>query len=370
MVDEVFWGDAWQVAAARIRRGQVSRRDALAALSVLAGAAALAGGAEAQAARPRELVLANWGGDAVRAMEEAFGKPFEADTGVKVSVDSSGPSLARIRAMVESGRTVWDVCDSGAGTSFILGRAGLLERMDYTIIDRRSIPEAFALEWCTGTSAYSTVIAWDSARLGERPRNWAEFWNFARFPGMRTLRRSMHAVLEAALMADGVPPERVFPIDVERALAKVRELRGKVIWWTSGAQSQDLLRTGEVTAGAIWSTRARLLGEETRGRIRYRWDQGLVHAGVWNVPKNPPAGRDWAMRFVNSTIIPERQIALLKLLGTGPANPAAAPLVPPELVPHNPTDPANLARQVLTDEAWYADHYATVVERFNEVIAS
>lgn len=370
MGDEAFWRNAWQVAAARLGRGRLGRREALAGLAVLAGAAALSGRAEAQGARPRELVLANWGGDAVRAMEEAFARPFEADTGVKVSVDSSGPSLARIRAMVESGRTVWDVCDSGAGTSFILGRAGLLERMDYTIIDRTSIPEAFALEWCTGTSAYSTVITWDAGKLGEGPRNWAEFWDFARFPGMRTLRRSMHAVLEAALMADGVPPEKVFPIDVERALAKVRELRGKVIWWTSGAQSQDLLRTGEVSAGAIWSTRARLLGEETRQRIRYRWDQGLVHAGVWNVPKNPPAGREWAMRFVNSTIVPERQIALLKLLGTGPANPKAAPLVPPELVPHNPTDPANLARQVLTDEIWYADHYAAVVERFNDVISS
>lgn len=369
-MDRTFWRDAWQVARIRLASGGIGRREALAAIAALAAVPSSAGSGRAQTMRPRELVLANWGGDAARAMEEAFGRPFEADTGVRVVIDSSGPSLARIRAMVESGRTVWDVCDSGAGTSFILGRAGLLERMDYGIIDRASIPEAFALEWCTGTSAYSTVIAWDSSRLGDGPSSWAEFWDFRRFPGMRTMRRSMHAVLEAALMADGVPPDRVYPIDVDRAFAKVRELRGRVIWWTSGAQSQDLLRTGEVTAGAIWSTRARLLGEETRWRIRYRWDQGIVHAGVWNVPRNPPAGRDWAMRFVASTLVPERQIALLRLLGTGPANPRAAALVPDDLKPHNPTDPANLSRQLMTDELWYADHYASVVERFNDLISS
>jgi putative spermidine/putrescine transport system substrate-binding protein len=370
MTDRSFQDDAWAVARARVRAGTLDRRSLLAAAAMLAGAGVV-GSARGQAAKPRELVLANWGGDAVRAMEQAFGEPFQRDHGIRVAIDSAGPSLARIRTMVESGRTVWDVCDSGAGTSYTLGRAGLLERMDYTIIPKAQIPEAFAMEWSTGTSAYSTVLTWDTQKAGaEGPRNWAEFWDTRRFPGMRTMRRSMHAVLEAALMADGVPPEKVFPIDVDRALAKVRQIKGNVIWWTSGAQSQDLLRSGEVTMGAIWSTRARLLGEETRGRIAYRWDQGLVHAGVWNVPKNPPAGREWAMRFVASTIIPERQIALLVALGTGPANPAAAPLVPEALRPHNPTDPANLARQVLTDELWYADNYPSVVERFNDVISS
>lgn len=357
-----FWQDAMEVAKARLRSGRLDRRTLLAGLAALPGLAAAQG-------KPRELVLANWGGDAVGAMNEAFAAPFERDHGVKVVIDSGGPSLAKIRASVEARRTVWDVCDSGAGTSFTLGRMGLLEEMDYSIIRRADIPAAFAMPWCTGTSAYSTVLTWDSSKFGgTAPASWADFWDLRRFPGRRTMRKTMHAVLEAALMADGVAPDKLYPLDVERAFRKVREIKDSIVWWNAGADSQDLLRTGEVTMGAIWSTRARLLGEETKGRIAYRWDQGVVHAGVWVVPKNPPGGREWAMRLVDSTIEPERQIILLKALGSGPANPKAAPLVPAELKPHNPTDPENLARQVFADEPWYADNYVDVFAKFTDLI--
>lgn len=364
-MDGDFWRDAAEVARARVAAGRLDRRTLLAALAALPTGGALAQGA---GAKPRELVLANWGGDAVKAMDEAFAKPFAQDNGIPVAIDSSGPSLAKIRAMVEARRVTWDICDSGAGTSFILGEGGFAEPMDYSIIDRSRIPDAFALPYCTGIAGYSTVITWDKAKLGEGPRNWAEFWDRRRFPGKRTMRKTMHAVLEAALMADGVPPEKVYPLDVERAFRKVREIRDDVIWWTAGADSQQLLRTGEVTAGAIWSTRARLVGEDTQGRIAYRWDQGIVHPAVWVVPKGPPGGRDWAMRLVDSTLAPERLVVLLKALGTGPANPAAAALVPPELKPHNPMDPENLAKQLMTDEPWYAKHYTAVYERFTDLI--
>lgn len=371
-----FWRDVVAVARARVAAGRLDRRDFLAGLAALPALASAGraqgtgqGPGQGTGPKPREVVLANWGGDAVAAMGDAFAVPFERDHGVKVAIDTSGPSLARIRAMVEGGRVTWDVCDSGAGTSFTLGRANLVERMDYDVVDRgRVLPEGFRLPWCTGIAGYSTVIAWDRARLNDGPRNWAEFWDTRRFPGKRTMRKSMQAVLEAALMADGVPPDRLYPLDVDRALRKVREIRRDVIWWDNGSQSQDLLRSGEVTAGAIWSTRARLVGEDTRGRIAYRWDGGIVHAAVWVVPRNPPAGREWAMRLVDSTILPERQVALLRSLGTGPANPAAAALVPAELRAHNPMDPENLAKQVVVDEPWHADHYTAAYERFSDLI--
>jgi putative spermidine/putrescine transport system substrate-binding protein len=363
-----FWSDAVEVAKARLAAGRIDRRTLLAGLAALP-AAGLSGQARAQAARPREIVLANWGGDAVRAMNDAFARPFTADHGVKVVVDSGGPSLAKIRAMVEARNVVWDVCDSGAGTSFTLGRGGFAEEMDYSIIDiGKVLPEGFRLPYCTGIAGYSSIIAWDRKKLGEGPQNWADFWDTRRFPGRRTMRKSMNAVLEAALMADGVAPDKLYPLDVDRALEKVKQIRRDVIWWDSAAQSQDLLRSGEVTAGSIWSTRARLVQEDTKGQIDYRWNQGIVHAAVWVVPKNPPAGREWAMRLVDSTILPARQVALLKSLGTGPANPAAAALVPPELKPHNPMDPDNLKLQVVADELWYADNYLAVLNRFNDVI--
>ena len=81
--------------------------------------------------------------------------------------------------------------------------------------------------------------------------------------------------------------------------------------------------------GNIWNTRASVLERDTKGKITWTWDQGILCDGVWVVPKGNPAGKD-VYKFIASTQIPERQIALFLLFGNGPTNPAALPLVPAE----------------------------------------
>jgi putative spermidine/putrescine transport system substrate-binding protein len=224
MHDDAFNRDLRLLLVERLKKGEIDRRDFLVGLMALGGAVALPGAAAN--AQAKEIVLVNWGGDAVKFMADAFGAPFEKDTGIKVVVDSSGPSLAKIKAMVEGGKVTWDVCDSGAGTSFELGKAGLLERIDYSIVDKSQIPEAFAMPWALGSGAYSYVIAYDSAKVGATPpQSWAEFWDVKRWPGKRTMRKSMHSVLEAALMADGVPKDKLYPLDVKRAFDKLRQIK-------------------------------------------------------------------------------------------------------------------------------------------------
>lgn len=368
MSDDAFNRDLRDLLVERLRKGEIDRRDFLFGLMALGGAVALPGaGAQAQA---KEVVLVNWGGDAVKFMADAFGAPFEKETGIKVVVDSSGPSLAKIKAMVEGGKVTWDVCDSGAGTSFELGKAGLLERIDYSIVDKSQIPEAFAMPWALGCGAYSYVIAYDTAKVGAAPpQTWAEFWDVKRWPGKRTMRKSMHSVLEAALMADGVAKDKLYPIDVKRAFDKVRQIKDHVVWWNAGADSQSLIRDGECVMGNIWSTRAKGLEGDSKGRITWTWNEGIITSAVWVVPKGNPAGKV-AHRFMNSTLLPERQVAFFKTLGTAPANPKAAPLVPPELKRFNAMDTENAARQVFLDDAWYADNYSEVYNRFLDLISS
>lgn len=368
MSDDAFNRDLRELLVERLKKGEIDRREFLFGLMALGAAVALpAAGASAQA---KEVVLVNWGGDAVKFMADAFGAPFEKETGIKVIVDSSGPSLAKIKAMVEGGKVTWDVCDSGAGTSFELGKAGLLERIDYSIVDKSQIPEAFAMPWALGCGAYSYVIAYDTAKVGATPpQTWAEFWDVRRWPGKRTMRKSMHSVLEAALMADGVAKDKLYPLDVKRAFDKLRQIKDHVVWWNAGADSQSLIRDGECVMGNIWSTRAKGLEGDSKGRITWTWNEGIITSAVWVVPKGNPAGKV-AHRFMNSTLIPERQVAFFKTLGTAPANPKAAPLVPAELKRFNAMDTENAARQVFLDDAWYADNYSEVYNRFLDLISS
>lgn len=361
--------DAWrrdcvEILEEKLAAGSLDRRGFLAVMAALG----VSGSALAQGGR--ELVLANWGGAAVDGMMQAYGPGMEADLGVKLAIDSSGPSAGKIRQMVESGRVTWDVCDSGIGTSFDLGRRGLLEPIDYTIVDKSKMPGAFAYPWGAASSAFSYVLAWDSAKIrGEAPQNWADFWNVGKYPGKRTMWRNMFSVLETALMADGVAPDKIYPIDVKRAFAKVKEIKPHTIFWQSGAESEQLLRDGEVVIGNIWSTRAKQVVEQTKGRVEFIWDNGIVTPGVWVVPKGNPAGKD-AQRFIARTLEPARQIILLKTLGSGPSNPAASDLVPAELKRFNPTDRENLAKQILIDGPWYADNYTQVYQQFLDLISA
>lgn len=365
MQDDAFQKDQAALLLERLRSGRISRRDFLTAAGLLGVAFALPAKAAA-----KELVLSCWGGAAVAAYADSFGKPFEKDTGIPVVIDSSGPSLGKIKAMVESGKIAWDICDTSAGSSETLGRAGLLEPIDYSVVDKsKTIPE-FAMTWCYGTSAYSYVLAWDGKAVGATPPStWADVWDLKKYPGKRTFRRSMHGVLESALLADGVPRDKLYPLDVKRGFAKVKEIKEQVIFWEAGTDSERLLRESEVVMGNIWSTRARSVEEQTKGRVTWSWQDGQITSGVFSVPKGNPAGKD-AMRFLEAMNAPERQVMFLKLLGSGPANPAASPLVPPELRRVDPTYADNMAKQIIMSDAWYGEHYADVYPQFMDLISS
>ena len=114
-MDQAFMRDAVELATERVARGELDRRTFVRGLALLGlGVAVAPGLAEAQ--KPKEIVMVNWGGDALKHFHDAWGKPYETDSGIKVVVDGTGPSAGKMRAMVEAKNVTWDVCDSGSGT--------------------------------------------------------------------------------------------------------------------------------------------------------------------------------------------------------------------------------------------------------------
>ena len=79
----------------------------------------------------KELVLVNWGGDAVRGMKASFVDPYlKKFPDRKVAIDGTGPSTSRIRLMVQSGKVTWDVMDRNLHTALEIGPEGMLEKID------------------------------------------------------------------------------------------------------------------------------------------------------------------------------------------------------------------------------------------------
>jgi len=348
----------------------ISRRGFIKGMGMLTGAAAVAGSGVvpyAWGADTKKLVFVNWGGEAVERMREAWVDPFEKKTGVKVTIQSP-PNYAKIKAMAKSGNVIWDVCDTDADFAIRGGRQGILEPIDYSIVDKSKVD--FTLEYGVPPYYYSYVMVWRKDKFkGEQPKTWADFWDVKRFPGKRSLWRYMYGVLEAALMADGVPPDKVYPIDEKRALNKVKELKPHILsFWESGAESIQLLRDGEIVMNNTWNTRARVLKGQMKGKVQYTFNQAILAASALVVPKGAP-NKTNAMRFIDSMLEPKGQARLFETFGNGPVNPEALKYIPEDQKIENPSDPRNKEMQLLLDVGWYADNYDRVLNDYLDVIS-
>jgi len=355
-----FQQDCVELALRAFRNGRVSRRGLLAGLAAL-GAAPLAGG-DAVAQAVRQIVMVNWGGIANQAFGRHYGEPFmAANPGWRVVQDSTGPSAGRIRSMVESGRVTWDICDSSATSSHLLGGLNLLTKIDYGVVNRENvIGPTFALEYGAAPYSFSNVLIYDSSKFPTAPTGWADFWDLQKFPGTRLLRRDAAGALDAAQMSLGKDLASLYPLDVRASLDRVRQIRRNLVFWTSGSESEQFMRTGEAVMGQIWHTRAKVLEQETNGRLKFIWNQGILQPGIMVIPRGNPAGA-MAQNFLASMLAnPEQQVELLKFLGNGPTNPRAAALVPEEFKRFNPTEPANARVQVAQDGRWWGENYARV----------
>jgi putative spermidine/putrescine transport system substrate-binding protein len=364
-----FQQDCVDLAFQKFRRGEVSRRTLLAGLGALGAVPALSPEAAAQAGR--QLVMVNWGGIANEGFGRFYGEPFMGENaGIRVVQDSTGPSAGRIRSMVESGRVTWDLCDSSASSSVVLGRQNLVSRVDYNIVDRSNvIGPGFALEYGAAPYSFSSVLAYDSSKFPNGPpQNWADFFDLRRFPGTRLLRRDALATLDAVQMALGKDPRNLYPLDVRACMAKIREIRRNAVFWNSGSESEQFLRTGEAVMGHIWHTRANVLQRETNGRIKFVWTQGLLQAGIFVIPRGNQGG-ELAQRLLGSMLAkPEPQVGLLQFLGNGPTNPRAAAQVPAEFRAVNPTDPENERQQVVLNGVWWGENYQQVNADYLDVV--
>lgn len=362
-----FAHDAAEIVRGRFERGEIDRRSLLLALGSL-GLTAAAGIEPSYASAP-EIVVCNWGGSAVDAFSKAFGQPFTHKTGIKVVVVGTGPAVGVIRAMVESGKVIWDATDGGIVDSLTLGRLGLVEPIDYSIVDRSQLPPELAAKYGVSDYVFSNVIAYDAqATRGAVPSGWADFYDLKKFPGKRTMCKYIQGQLEPVLLADGVPPEKLYPLDVDRAFRKLKPLLPQIIFWDGGAQSQQLFRDGEVVMGNIWHTRANLLHKEDPERFNWIWSQNILFASAWSVPKGNPAGKR-VFEFLNSSLDPAAQLTLFRLMGNGPSNPKTLALMTPQELALNPSSPMNARTRIPLNPAYYAQNESDLQNRYLDFIS-
>lgn len=260
----------------------ISRTAILAAALIAVAAAVLVWltlrGPDHSATKPQaEIVVVGFGGSYGDAWRKAVIEPFERETGVHVRYDET--CCARLSSALKAGQY---------GGDLVVGidHGGLLSwsNQGYLLVD----PRVDALAAKSGIPAYyrhpgalipvefAYVIA-GHGKDAELPPDWAAFWDTKRFPGVRVFNsQSPAGQMEIALLADGVAPEKLYPIDVPRALRVLERLRAShsLIFARTPADQVNLLATGAARYGVGFSNRV-TAAQHDGLPIKFHWNQGL-----------------------------------------------------------------------------------------------
>ncbi|TPI56051.1 ABC transporter substrate-binding protein [Mesorhizobium sp. B3-1-3] len=305
------------------------------------------------------LVISSYGGSYEEAQQEALFNPYRTlNPGLKIVLDSP-QSDAKLRAMVESGNVSWDLVIVG-GHMGLEADAKWLEPIDYSVVDKSALREGYAGKYRVGADAEATVLSYNIKAYDKTPNSFRDFFDSESFPGPRAaFRHVAGGILEMALIADGVAPSDLYPIDIDRALTKLDTIREQLVWWETGAQSEQLMTSGETPMGQLWIGRAAQAAE--RAPVKTVWDQWLTADAFWVVPKGA-TNREAAMKAINYFISPEPQARFSSLIPYGPVNPAADTLVVGKNKGRLPTD--HLSTAVKQDMEWWNANLAAMDQRF------
>ena len=330
------------------------------AVLTLGGSAAMAEGT---------ITFTSFGGAFQDAQRQALLEPTAEAMGITILEDTLS-GIAEVRAQVMAGAVTWDIVDLGLADCAAAEAEGILEPLDYDIISTEGFdPAAYSDAWA-GTIYFSTVLAYDTDLYGDNPpQTWADFWDVEGFPGARSLRNVPVGTLEIALLADGVPIDEIYPLDVDRAFAKMEEIRDHIdVWWTSGAQSAQLMADGEVDMLAIWNGRLDAVVEDGVA-ASYTYNQGIAALDCLAIPRGAP-NKELAMEALAMMLAPEQQARMPQYINYGPTTSLAFEqgVITDEQIQISPSAPQNLAVQVITDADWWAENRQAVQERWDAFI--
>ena len=351
-------------------RDSITRRTFLARAAAGGAAVALAPAVARSAfAQDNVLFVNTWGGSWTAAEEAAYFKPFTEQT--KIQVKTVAPvSFAKLKAQVQSKSYEWDVSVINAVELGQAEHEGLLEPIDWSLVKREALWPNAVWTQGVGNVALSTGIAYRKDKFpGGGPKTWADFWDVKKFPGGRSLYNRSYTAMAYALLADGVPADKLYPMDVDRALRKLTQIKPHIkVWWTQGSQSQQLLRDGEVDMIAMWNARASELADQG-APVDFTWNQAERHDSYWLVAKGTPRAKQ-AWRFVEFAIQPKPQAEFCRRMAYGPLNPKAFEFIPPEQARRMPTYPEHLKVGFSHDPKWLTPNLAMLKERFAQWLAT
>ncbi len=371
MIERTDRGKAAGITASRAgTRTRISRRTFLAGTAGVAVAATGPFVWVPRAGAAGKVVIRTIGGSYEEANVKAIFEPFTKATGIEIVKVPA--TLGKLLAMFESGNIELDVVDAGELGVLSLSQKGALEKINYKswkLTNPDDFDPVTRRDDMIANIYFSSVLGYNSQTFptGKQPRSWAEFWDLKKFAGPRMLAdiASGAVDLEFALLADGVPRDKIYPIDVNRAFKALDRVRPSIRkFWDTGALSAQMLADKEVVLGSIWNGRLQSVADKG-APLAIEWNEAMLQTQFWSILKGAK-NLENAQRFIEFACQPEIQASHAKNIPYGPTNRQAFKSIPADVSARLPSNPEHKAKAFLQNGKWWADNRAMVSERWSQ----
>lgn len=303
-----------------------------------------------------------WGGSYQAATVKEVFDPFTKETGIKVKI-VPWPGIDKVKAMELTGNVDIDIWLAAASKTASGSKEGFWDKLDPAVFDFQDMAIHPASDY-VGYEIYSQGIAWNPARYGpgKHPSTFAEFFDLQKFPGRRCLFKTPDHTLEMALLADGVAPKDIYPLNLDRAFKSLERVRSNAVWGTTTTQMISLVQAGEADFSFSINNRVKATAEPGGGvPMAFSFEQNIIGVDCLAILKGAP-NKENAMKLIAYYLRPEVQARLCNLVGLTPVSKRAATMLSPEARKWQPH--LNNPNNVVINGDYWADHYEAVNHRF------
>lgn len=345
------------------KRLSISRRAFVLASSAVVAPAFLQGTARAQG---RPLNFLTWGGRFGQGVRKGFSDPFTAKTGIVIT-DITPYNYGRfITALQNRNPENFDLAwFSDEIEPARAGAMGLLEKLDYSLLP--NAPKALAsARQDFAVSPYVTTyqVGFRADRWPTKPQSWTDFWDVTKFPGARSIGTNVMGVLEAALLADGVAPAALYPLDEERAYRKLAQIKPHIRLFhnTSAAQpARQSLYQGDLAMMLSWSSD--FIAQKVAGKpIDVIWNGGFYFSPSVGIAKGSPYARQ-AHAYLDQFFQEQAVLAFVREWPTTPVLTSVATAMTEQ--ERQQTAAGNLDKMVNLNRAYYLQNQTRLQERYD-----
>lgn len=308
-----------------------------------------------------------FGGLTDEAMEKAWFKPFEEETGAKIVLESP-TNYAKLQAQVQSGSVSYDLVD---GDAFVMDPKCGEEWEEMNLPNLKYVAEKYQPESkCTSPDfVYSYVIGYSQSDFPNGgPETCEDFFDTEKFPGKRQIWSYYYgAAPECAAVAAGADPRNPYPLDTDALLAEIERIKGDISVFETGSQAADAMQNNDAAMG-IYTPRMLVEGEELGAdwKVAHGWSS--TASGSFGIPKGAPH-REAAEELLNYIYKPENNRRFYEEI---PTLGSPEEYLPPQAKSMDPWLVSG-SKQLLgvgsiVDWAWWAENDATFSEQWESAI--